>query len=107
MSLWYRLVGHDTVPDPTARLQPAEERRVARTQIGPEVHVSTVFLGLDHQHGVGGPPILFETMIFGLEEEEDYQERYATWDEAEAGHARAVDYARAALAQRSGTPGNA
>ena len=46
--------------------------------------VSTVFLGLDHAFD-GGTPLLFETMIFGGEHDE-YQERYATWDEAEAGH---------------------
>ena len=43
-----------------------------------------VFLGLDHSFG-SGPPLLFETMVFGgpLDEEMD---RYTTWDEAEAGH---------------------
>lgn len=51
-------------------------------------HVSTVFLGLDHGFG-NSDPILFETMIFGGEHDQ-YQERYATWEEAEAGHKRAV-----------------
>ena len=58
-------------------------RRVAQTSIG-EASVSTVFLGLDHQF-VDGPPLLFETMVFGgsLDQEMD---RYSTWKEAEAGH---------------------
>lgn len=58
--------------------------------------VSTVFLGLDHNFGSGGPPILWETMIFNVETEDGYQfqERYSTREEAIAGHAAAVEYAR-------------
>jgi hypothetical protein len=68
--------------------------------------VSTVFLGLDHNFGMNGPPILFETMVFGPAEEtsifgrirmsrpelniEGAFARYATYDDAEAGHARIV-----------------
>lgn len=63
------------------------ERTVAKTHL-PNVEVSTIFLGLDHSFG-GLPPILFETMIFGGEHDQ-YQDRYATWEEAEAGHLRAV-----------------
>lgn len=55
-------------------------------------HVSTVFLGLDHNFAEVGPPLLFETMIFGGANSE-YQERYSTWAEAEAGHLRAVGIA--------------
>ena len=61
-------------------------RRVAEDRIGP-VRISTVFLGLDH--ALGDRPQLFETMIFGGEHDE-WQERCATYDEAEAMHARAV-----------------
>jgi hypothetical protein len=50
------------------------------------VRVSTVFLGLDHRFSGDGPPILFETMIFGGRHDQD-QDRYSTWEEAEAGHA--------------------
>lgn len=53
------------------------------------IRVSTVFLGIDHGFGEGYAPVLFETMIFGGKEDE-YQERYCTWEEAEAGHAKAV-----------------
>jgi hypothetical protein len=69
-------------------------RQVARDEIG-DVTVSTVFLGLDHRFMDDGPPVLFETMIFGGVHNE-YQERYCTWDEAEAGHAQAVALVRAA-----------
>jgi hypothetical protein len=67
------------------------DRRVAHDDID-GVSVSTVFLGLDHGFGHGAPK-LFETMVFGLDD--DYQERYSTWAEAEAGHARAVAIVRA------------
>jgi len=49
-----------------------------------QVRVSTVFLGLDHNHW-GGQPILWETMVFGgaLDGE---QQRYASRDAAVRGH---------------------
>lgn len=64
-------------------MENAEARRVAKDTIH-GVDVSTVFLGINHSFG-DGPPILFETMIFGgvLDGE---QCRYCTWDEAASGH---------------------
>ncbi len=59
-----RVVGHDVVGD---------------------VRVSTVFLGLDHSWG-DGPPLLFETMVFGGEFDGE-MERCSTWEEAEVQHA--------------------
>jgi len=53
-----------------------------------DVYVSTVFLGIDHNFSTGGPPILFETMIFGGEHD-GKQWGYATWEEAENGHEEA------------------
>lgn len=68
------------------------ERRVAADEPVPGVWVSTMFLGLDH--GFGGTPLLYETMIFDddgmghpLAEE---QWRYQTKAEAVAGHAAVV-----------------
>ena len=57
--------------------------KLAGRAIG-EVRVSTVFLGLDHSLGVG-PPMLFETMVFGgaLDQEQD---RCSTWEAAEEMH---------------------
>lgn len=51
-----------------------------------ESRVSTVFIGIDHNFGASGPPLLFETMVFDgpLDGEQD---RYATKAEALAGHA--------------------
>ena len=51
------------------------------------IRVSTIFLGLDHSFG-GGEPVLFETMIFGGEHDQDLW-RYKTWEEAVDGHATA------------------
>lgn len=48
------------------------------------VKVSTVFLGLDHSFG-SGPPILFETMVFGGHLDER-QWRCSTWEQAEIQH---------------------
>ena len=67
-----------------------KNRHVADTKNG-DVRVSTVFLGIDHQYG-DGPPLLFETMIFGGGHD-GYQERYPTWEMAEAGHKEACSLA--------------
>jgi hypothetical protein len=65
------------------------DRKVRRTeytdQAGERILISTVFLGLDHSFSLDGPPILFKTMVFGGSLDES-QDRYATWDEAVAGH---------------------
>ncbi len=64
-----------------------ETRRVAYDkQDG--VEVSTVFLAVNHNYG-DGPPLLFETMIFGGEHS-DEQWQYATEAEALEGHKTAV-----------------
>ena len=60
--------------------------RVIRKDCVGKALVSTVFLGVDHSFGLGGPPLLYETMIFGVPGMESYLERYATRDEALAGH---------------------
>ena len=60
-------------------------RRVALTEEG-KWRVSTVFLGIDHNYSMNGPPLLFETMVFRGKEDFD-QQRYATWEQAEQGHA--------------------
>jgi len=68
-------------------------RRVAYDELPGDVTVSTVFLGLDHSFG-HGPPILWETMIFGGPHDQ-YQERYMSRADAMEGHAKALTLARA------------
>ena len=86
MSDHYILEGHKAVKTDLmtwARRFERTDRAVRKTTID-DVEVSTVFLGLNHQYG-DGPPLLFETMIFGgkLYQEQD---RCTTWEEAEAMH---------------------
>jgi len=61
------------------------DRRVAEDVVN-GVRVSTVFLGLNHQMRRAGPPILFDTMIFGGYYG-GYLMRCCTWDQAETQHA--------------------
>ena len=63
-------------------------RTVGKTSITLDIHVSTVFLGLDHQFE-DGPPLVFETMIFGGDRDQECW-RYSTYEQAEKGHAAIV-----------------
>ena len=74
-------------------------RIVGLTQITSKITVSTVFLGLDHRWFDDGPPILFETMIFGGPLDDEMW-RYSSYDDAEVGHVMAVKKARAAIGQK-------
>lgn len=80
------------------------KRRIALTEL-PDVHVSTVFMGLDHSFGQGEMQLL-ETMVFENKETEvdifgkkhnihhsldEYTERYATIEQAKAGHEAIVE----------------
>lgn len=68
-----------------------DDKIVKKDQLG-GVEVSTVFLGMDHSNFRGSKPILFETMIFGGEND-GYQKRYGTWDDALKGHLEACQLA--------------
>lgn len=98
----YILDGH--TPVPTSNLMEwathfeTDERQVAHTVIDERYLVSTIFMALDmNLLRRGGPPVLFETMVEALspmpgipDEWQDFQDRYCTWEEAEAGHAEIV-----------------
>jgi hypothetical protein len=90
--MWWKLDGHTPVPatdkEGVLLFGSKDERRVASTHVG-EVWVSTVFLSYDHNLPGFGPPILFETMVFGGEHDQE-MDRYETWEQAEAGHAEWV-----------------
>jgi hypothetical protein len=72
-------------------MEDLEYKRVAESHVGP-LWVSTVWLGINHSFG-SGPPQIFETMVFPEEGvwDEEICERYATEEEALAGHQRVVD----------------
>lgn len=77
-------------------------RTVAKTVVVPnDTEVSTVFLGLDH--GFGGVPLLFETLVFGGACD-GLMDRYSTWDEAEAGHIAMVEQVKERLAGENVVP---
>lgn len=65
-------------------------RVIERTNIDEHVTVSTVFLGLDHNFSREGPPVLFETLVFGGKFAGE-MERYTTWDDAAEGHKKMVE----------------
>lgn len=102
MSQWYDLQGHTPVPVPFGHQSMIDlfdeskrqkERRVGSdtftNMAGEEINVSTVFLALDHAFSQEAGPILFETMIFGGEQDQ-WQRRYRTWADAEFGHTLAL-----------------
>ena len=78
----------------------ATDQRVGRTVVGADGDyrgwvVSTVWLmGIDHNYGGEGPPIVFETMVFGEPYDNDLR-RYATEEQAMRGHLAVLDNLRA------------
>ncbi len=73
------------------------KRIVKKDDIG-DMHISTIFIGLDHGFSLldekemdDYKPLIFETMVFknngGI-----YCDRYSTWKEAEEGHQKAIDW---------------
>ena len=91
MHMHYVLEGHRVVPakgilEWGAFFEKIENRRVAQDTIG-KFWISTVFIGIDH--GIFEAPLVFETMVFGGDEE--YVDRCSTWEEAEKMHAVAVE----------------
>ena len=106
MSEFYKLDENKNVKPCTAAqwAQQLEDMRsnnskhVADECIG-DIRISTVWLGLDHGFNLHNSknyrPLVFETMVFkdgnGLE---CYCRRYSTWEEAELGHERAIQWVR-------------
>ena len=91
----YVLDGHTPVPARSILewanfFENTDNRRVADTTIG-SIRVSTIFLGADHGCIGQGPPLLYETMVFGPEDDEPDVRRYSTWDEAVIGHEQMVE----------------
>ena len=74
-------------------------RHVGYTEITSQITVSTVFVGLDMRFHRDGPPIVFETAVFGgpLDHEGG---RYSSWDDADAGHKAMVRRVRQAIGQK-------
>lgn len=102
--LWYDRQGQpiDAEQANTLLGDPAY-KRVALTDItsasdsAVNYRVSTVWLGVNHSFG-DEPPIIFETMVFGPDNADEYMQRYATEEQARAGHAETVTVVAATVA---------
>lgn len=88
-----------------------EDRRVGFDHLAGEAGlyvVSTIFLGLDHGFGLG-PPVLWETMIFGPEPLGGTMDRYTSEEAARVGHAEQIEKVKrygTARASRDATAGD-
>jgi len=91
---YYKLGKDGKTPEPVKDLDESPsswgQNKIVKQDHIEEIFISTVFLGLDHSYNSFGPPILFETMIFGGEHDL-YQERYASWGDAVEGHQNAIN----------------
>jgi hypothetical protein len=97
------------VPEPDlmkwARWFETANRRVNRTdpakdldELGPAC-VSTVFLGIDHNLDGQGPPVLWETKVFGGPLNQEADRCSGSREQAEAMHARMVERVRQSQAK--------
>jgi len=71
-------------------VQESESRRVGLEKIG-DVKVSTVFLGIDHNFSKDGPPVLWETMVFGGDKDQEMERCSGGREQAEAMHLKMVE----------------
>lgn len=74
----------------------APERIIGKTDVAGR-RVSTVFLGMDNSFGFLETPQFFETMVFGENGDGGEEQRYATLEEAKAGHEAMVAKLKAQL----------
>ena len=105
MNLYYKLDENKKVLQATSdeverglkslQSNPASFWRIGETTLG-DLWVSTVFLGINHRMYSPGPPLVFETMIRNQSDDSwlNYQERYCTYEQALAGHNKAVEWVK-------------
>lgn len=73
-------------------------QRVALTRVDDDVEVSTVWLGLNHRFIGEGPPLIFETLVFGGPLD-GHMDRYPNEVAALAGHDQMVAECRGVHAE--------
>ncbi len=74
-----------------------DDARIVKQETVSGIYVSTVFVGVDYSFGMGGPPLVFETMAFddrGDMSDNIVCHRYATWNEALKGHNEIVSWVK-------------
>lgn len=93
--MFYKLSNKKPIPVPLQGWADAfdnESHIVARIELPDKKLVSTIFLGIDHNHSAVGPPLLFETMVF--DNADNFNEidcvRCSTWEKAEKQHEEMV-----------------
>lgn len=74
------------------------DRQVALDRVGSAV-VSTVFIGVNTR--LKGPPMVFETAVWGGERDFDIVRKYSSWTAAEKGHREQVDALKRCAPQSS------
>jgi len=62
---------------------------IEQTHLGKKYLISTVWLGLNHGF-TPGSKLIFETMVFNANEDEEEVERYSTIESAKNGHNKIV-----------------
>jgi hypothetical protein len=77
------------------------KRRVAADEIE-GIRVSTIFLALDHRWMDDGPPILWETMVFGGKLDQELDRCAGSREQAEAMHAAMCARVRATRKPKTG-----
>lgn len=106
VSMYYKLDENKNVV--TGTMYDAEEifthpdKKIVKQDTVGDKFISTVFLPIDHGyprwsgHTENYLPVVFETMIHDETKDEwtNYQERYHTWDQAEEGHQRAIEWVK-------------
>ena len=94
---FYDMDGNPISADEFATAWSTEDRFLKRDTIyvgGRKVLISTIWLGIDHDFSLSGPPQIFETLIDSSDISDEYIWRYATKFAALEGHKRAVNMFR-------------
>jgi hypothetical protein len=72
---------------------PTNHMHVADEEVN-GIRISTIFMGICHNYNpFSNVPIVFETMVF-KNGHDIYQDRYCTYQEAEEGHEKAVEWVK-------------
>lgn len=77
-----------------------EKPRIVKQTTIKGVFISTVFLGLDHNYYSSGPPLIFESMVFGGKLDLETR-RYSTYEQAQEGHAVLVAAVKATYKRKA------